>query len=114
MKEVSYKKAKFAGKLKTDNAEITLSATYEYKDGQWKMTDGGVVEALATASFLALTAQTVPEDENTTYYAGNGFKTVTKTDDGTSTVTWNANGLLTSLKGKTESGNANFTLKYSK
>ena len=113
-KEVSYKKAKFAGKLKTDNTEITLSATYEYKDGQWKMTDGGVVEALATASFIALTAQTVPEDENTTYYAGNGFKTVTKTDDGTSTVTWNANGLLTSLKGKTESGNANFTLKYSK
>lgn len=113
-KEISYKTVKFAGKFKMDNTEITLSATYEYKDGEWKMTDGGIIEAAATASFLAMTAETVTEDANTTYYAGNGFKTVTKSDDGTGTITWNANGLLTSLKGKAEGGNADFTLKYSK
>ena len=114
-KEVSYKKVKFSGKFKGDSSELTLSAVYEYKDGKWTMTEGGLVEAIVTAALMAETADTVPEDSKTIYYAGNGFKTVTKDDDGSSgTMTWNANGLLTSAKGKSSSGNVDVKLTYSK
>lgn len=113
-KEVSYKKVKFSGKFKASSSELTLSAVYEYKDGKWTMTEGGAIEAVVTASFLEMTADLVIEDEKTTYYAGNGFKTVIKSDDGDGTATWNSNALLTSAKGKYNGGNADVTLKYSK
>ena len=113
-KEVSYKKVKFSGKTDTDGSSVTINAVCEYKDGKWSMTEGGVVEALVVGIFMGMTAELVVEDEKTTYYAGNGFKTVTKQDDGTGTFTWNSNGLLTSAKGKYSGGNADITLKYSK
>ena len=113
-KEVSYKKVKFSGKSKTSSTEITLSAVYELKDGKWQMTEGGAVEAVVTATYIAMTADTIAEDEKSTYYAGNGFKVTRQDGDDKATMTWNEYGLLTSAKGKANGAEVDISLKYSK
>ena len=103
--------------------DVTLKGTYKDDDGEHKM-DNVVLKwnegvfAATTVAHLdevgaalilnGLTADLAQNDENTTYYAGNGFKATKKTDDGTSTMVWNKYGLPTSWK----DGGTNITASY--
>lgn len=113
-KEVSYTKVTVKGTSKASSVSVELDLEYTLKDGQWEMTKGDAVSALVGTVLIGMTADLVTEDEKTTYYAGGGFKTVTKDGDDTGTVTWNANARLTSIKGKTSSGSGDIKLTWSK
>ena len=111
----SYKKAVVNGTMESGDMTIEIKkAQFTLKDGVWTPGDDvGLMPALVGAMILAEEAYLVPEDEQTTYYVGGGFKTVTKDDDSTGTMVWNSNGLVTSAKGSGES-KVNLTVKYSK
>lgn len=101
-------------KAKEKTFTVTLKGTYKDDNGEKKNYDNitvnwnkGSFEATSALHldevFLALTltalrADVIAESDNTTYYAGSTFKTVTKDDNGTSTVTWNKFGLPTQMK----------------
>ena len=57
----------------------------------------------------AVVAQSIPEDEKTTYYAGDTFKVVSEDEeDGKYTAQFNKYGLLTSMQGE----DGKYTVKY--
>ena len=102
---------------------VTVKGYYKDNDGKHEMESISVKwskGAFAPTSALhidedtiaimlnTLTADLVGEDDNTTYYAGNGFKTVAKTDEGDYTKTWNKYGLPTAVK----SSDSNYTVSY--
>ena len=111
----SYKKAVVNGTMESGDTTIDIKkAEFTLKSGVWTPADDvSLMAALVGAMLLAEEAYLVPEDEQTTYYVGGGFKTVTKDDDSTGTMVWNAAGLVTSAKGSGES-KVNITVKYSK
>lgn len=85
------------------------SISVKWSKGAFAPTSALHIEEDAIAIMLnALTADLVGEDDNTTYYAGNGFKTVAKTDEGDYTKTWNKYGLPTAVK----SSDSNYTVSY--
>ena len=103
--------------------DVTLKGTYKDDDGEHKMdnvvlkwNEGAFAatnithldEVGAAVILNLLTANLVGEDENITYYAGNGFKTVKTTDDGSVTTTWNKYALPTAVKG----GGSSITASY--
>lgn len=113
-KEVSYKKVTVKGTMEASSTTLKLDVEFTMKDGSWDMTKGDVVSGAMAIVFLGETADLVPEDSKTTYYAGGGFKTVSKDDDGSSTLTWNANARLTSAKGKADNAKVDIKLSWSK
>ena len=105
--------------------DVTLKGTYKdessgetskmdnvvlkWNKGAFEATSALHVDEVAAAVILnLLTANLVGEDENITYYAGNGFKTVKTTDDGSVTTTWNKYALPTAVKG----GGSSITASY--
>ena len=103
--------------------DVTLKGTYKDDDGEHKMdnvvlkwnegafvpTDILHLDEVAAATLMnGLTADVASEDENTTYYAGNGFKATKETDDGKYEMVWNKYGLPTSWK----NGGTNVTASY--
>ncbi len=103
--------------------DVTLKGTYKSDEGEQKMDNvvlkwnEGVFaatnvlhadEVAAAVVLNLLTADLIGEDEKVTYYAGNGFKTVKTTDDGSVTTTWNKYGLPTAIKG----GGSSITASY--
>ena len=113
-KEVSYKKVTVKGTMEASSTTVKLDVEFTLKDGKWDMTKGDAITGIAALVFVEETADLVLEDSKTTYYAGNGFKTVSKDDDTTSTLTWNANARLTSAKGKTDGAKVDVKLSWSK
>ena len=93
-KDAGYKKVTVKGKLASLLGTLEIDAVLEKKDGEWDLTKGDVASAVTLAGMIAATANTVAEDSEMTYYAGNGFKTV----KGENVRTYNAAGFLTSAK----------------
>ena len=119
-KDPGYTKATAKGTVYASvaGAEITIKVNNKFVKGDdgWELAEGeeSTAGTILVAFLLPMRAVDVTEDEKTTYYAGNGFKTVSKDDDGNGTVTFNANGYVTSMKGKTESGKADLKFSWSK
>ena len=113
-KEVTYKKVTVKGKIEASSTTLSLDVEFTMKDGSWDMTKGDVVSGAMAIVFLSETADLVPEDSKTTYYAGGGFKTVSKDDDGSGTMTWNSYARLTSAKGKSDGAKVDVKLSWSK
>ena len=112
-KEVSYSSVVLDGSMKDDEGKTQKfdKITIKFNKGAFEATNLLHLEEVAAALLLnASCAYLAPKEDNTTYYAGNGFKISYKSDEGTKTATWNANGLLTS----TVDGDAKITVKYSK
>ncbi len=110
----SYTKAKISGSsessgstTKYDKVEFVLAS------GVWQPKEVSLTNIVLSA-FVGMEAQSVPEDEDSTYYAGNGFKVTMKNDDGKGSASFNAAGLLTSYKVESEDSKYNFTVSYSK
>lgn len=89
------------GTYKDDNGDKKNydNLTVKFNKGSFEATNITHLDEVAAALVLNLsTADLVGESDKVTYYAGSTFKTVTKDDNGTSTVTWNKFGLPTQLK----------------
>ncbi len=97
-KAPEYKKVTCKGEMTAASVSMKLDVVFEKKDSGWEMTKGDELQATVASSLILITADTVTEDDKTTYYAGNGFKAVHKEDNDNSTATWNSYGYLTSLK----------------
>ena len=101
----SYTSATLSGTSEDDGSKTTIKSKKFTKTSLgWQAVDG-VLDNLYLI-YVGAEAASVGENEDATYYAGNGFK---YTLDGT-TVSYNAAGLLTSYK----SGGTSLTVKYSK
>lgn len=104
-KDPGYKKVVVKGSVKTSlvgiTAEVKLDHTFEKDGDDWKLTKGdegaGAVAALAAASARAWD-YAVSENEDATYYAGNGFKVEIKSDEQNATYVYNSYGYMTSSK----------------
>ena len=98
------------GKYKDDDGEHNMdNVVLKWNEGAFAATNITHLDEVAAALVLSgLTADLAANDENTTYYAGGGFKTVKETDDGKSTLVWNKYGLPTSWV----SGGTNITASY--
>ena len=106
-KDPGYTKVTAKGEIKSTLLSATVDAVLEKKNGEWELTKGDALSAVTLVTFVAATADTVPEDSESTYYCGNGFK-VTK---GENVANYNASGYLTSIK---ESGGTSLKFSYSK
>lgn len=120
-KDPGYKKSvvKGSAKVSTFGAEVSLTLNHEFvkTENGWQLQKGDEGAAsLAAAALMAYRAVdfTVKEDEDYTYYAGNGFKIVEKTDDGEATMKFDKFGYITTMKGKAAEYNADVTVKWSK
>ena len=99
----SYKDESSGETSKMDNVVL------KWNKGAFEATNITHLDEVAAALIMnGLTADVAVEDENTTYYAGNGFKAVTKNDDGESKLVWNKYGLPTEWV----SGGTNITASY--
>ena len=98
------------GKFKNDSGEQNLdNIVLKWNKGAFEATNLSHLDEVAAALFMnGITADVASEDENTTYYVGNGFKATRKTDDGEDKMEWNKYGLPTSLV----SGGSNVTASY--
>ena len=90
----AYVKFTAKGTLKASSLSLTLDDVFEKKDGEWTLTKGDALDALVASMFAGMTADTVTNDEGTTYYAGGGFK-ATKDDN---LAEWNSSGYITHYK----------------
>jgi hypothetical protein len=119
-KDPGYTKATAKGTFysNTLGVEVTIKIdnTFVKGDEGWALKEGEESNAgtLAAIGLLTMRASTVGEDEKTTYYAGNGFKVVTKNDKGDTTIVYNSNGYVTSYKGLLVGGDANLKFSWSK
>ena len=97
-------------KYKDDDGEHNMdNVVLKWNEGAFAATNITHLDEVAAALVLSgLTADKAANDENTTYYAGGGFKAVKETDDGKSTLVWNKYGLPTSWV----SGGTNITASY--
>lgn len=112
-KEVSYSKVVLDGWAKDDNGEKQDfdKITVKFEKGAYA-TIGGLLDStakeIAVAALLNATFATViPEDEETTYYAGSTFKV---TDKDGNKMEWNKYGLLT----LSQSADSKYTVSYKK
>ena len=98
------------GKYKDDDGEHNMdNVVLKWNEGAFAATNITHLDEVAAALVLSgLTADLAANDENTTYYAGGGFKAVKETDDGKSTLVWNKYGLPTSWV----DGGTNVTASY--
>ena len=98
------------GKYKDDDGEHNMdNVLLKWSEGAFVATNITHLDEVAAALVLnGITADAVKNDENTTYYAGGGFKAVKETDDGKSTLVWNKYGLPTSWV----DGGTNITASY--
>ena len=117
-KEQTFEKVVFDGWYKDDdgkkeeigkveikfNKGVFVNKTSLLSDAELAATEMGVAFLLN-----ALTAENIPEDEKTTYYAGGSFKVVAEDEDGKYTAEFNKYGLLTSMSGD----DGKYTVKYS-
>lgn len=119
-KDPNYTKASAKGTFysNTLGVELTIKInnTFIKGDDGWALKEGEESNAgtLAAIGLLTMRASTVGEDDKTTYYAGNGFKIVTKGDKGDTTITYNSNGYVTSYKGLLAGGDADIKFSWSK
>ncbi len=119
-KDPGYTKATAKGTFysNTLGVEVTIKIdnTFVKGDEGWALKEGEESNAgtLAAIGLLTMRASTVGEDEKSTYYAGNGFKVVTKSDKGDTTIVYNSNGYVTSYKGLLVGGDANLKFSWSK
>ena len=112
-KEATFSKVVLSGSAKDDEGKTQKfdNITIKFEKGTFTATNITHLDEVAAALLLnGVQAVGVPEEKDTTYYAGNGFKVEYKAEDGKKTATWNAQGLLTS----TVDGDAKLTVKYSK
>lgn len=120
-KDSGYKKCVVKGSATAGGQGMSLSFTLNHEfiktENGWVLNKGetGMSEAAAAVlmSYRAID-WTYKENANCTYYAGNGFKVVEKTDDGEGTMKFDKFGYVTSDKGKTENYNADVTVRWSK
>ena len=109
-KDPGYKKVVVKGSVKATvvgiTAEVKMDHTFEKDGDEWKMTKGeegaGSAAALLAASARAWD-HAVQENENATYYAGNGFKVEIKGDEQNATYVYNSYGYMTSSKASGDS-----------
>lgn len=113
--EVPYTKVVLNGYTSYNGLKVEFDkTTYEWKDGKASTNDNSVA-ALAGLQVFAMNATVIGNDENFTYYFGNGsFKVTMKAEQDNGTATFNKYGLLTSMKGKAMGVEHNFTVKWSK
>ena len=112
-KEVTFSKVVLSGSAKDDEGKTQKfdNITIKFEKGTFVATNITHLDEVGAALLLnGVQAVGVPEEKDTTYYAGNGFKVEYKAEDGKKTATWNTQGLLTS----TVDGDAKLTVKYSK
>lgn len=112
-------------KAKEKTYDVTLKGSYKDEDsgetskmdnvvlkwnkGAFEATSIAHLDEVAAALIMnGLIAKAAANDENTTYYAGNGFKAITKNDNGESKLVWNKYGLPTEWV----SGGTNMTASY--
>ncbi len=108
-----YVKVVGSGTVVYSSITMNIDCTLELNGDTWEVTDGDEISAVAVLSYAAMTADLFAEDEDTTYYAGNGFKAIIKTDEVEGKAVWNKYGYLTSMKSDTSEGSADVTLKWS-
>ena len=114
-KAPEYKKVTAKGSVTAASVELKLDCVFEKKDSGWELTKGDAISGSAAAVYLSMTADLVGEEEDTTYYAGNGFKITTNNEDGKGSITWNASGYITAIKvDAKDSGNMNVKFSWSK
>ena len=119
-KDPGYTKATAKGTFYSNNLgiEVTIKLDNTFVKGNegWVLKEDEESNAgtLAAIGLLSMRASTVGENDKTTYYAGNGFKTVTTSDKGDTTIVYNSNGYVTSYKGLLAGGDANFKFSWSK
>ena len=116
-KDVSFSKVVLKGYYTEDGKKEDYDGVeIKFEKGTFLPKSGvSVSEAYAkevSAAFLLnfYVASAIPEDKDTTYYAGSTFKIVSVDDDDKVTAQWNKYGLLTSIKDK----DSKITVKYSK
>ena len=91
-KDPGYTKATAKGTFYSNNLgiEVTIKLDNTFVKGNegWVLKEGEESNAgtLAAIGLLTMRASTVGENDKTTYYAGKGFKTVTTSDKGDTTI----------------------------
>ena len=112
----SYTKAVVSGDMSGSGLSIKMDKIeFVLASGVWQPKgDSSGFDVMAASAYVGMEARSVPEDDESTYYVGNGFKVTMKDDDGKGTAQFNAAGLLTSYKAESDSSKANITIKYSK
>ena len=120
-KDSGYKKCVVKGSAKASALGMDISLTLDHEfvktENGWQLQKGDEgASGAAAAALMAYRAVdfTYKEDADCTYYAGNGFKIVEKTDDGDATMKFDRFGYITSMKGKSESYTADATVRWSK
>ena len=120
-KDPGYKKCVVKGSATAGGQGMSLSFKLDHEfiktENGWVLNKGeeGMSEAAAVVLMTYRAVDfTYQEDADCTYYAGNGFKIVEKTDDGEATMKFDKFGYVTSNKGKGEKYNADVTVKWSK
>ena len=120
-KDPGYQKAVVKGSAEGSLLGATISFKFDHTfvktENGWTLSKGEEgAAALAAASLIAYRAVDFAqaEDKDCTYYCGFGFKIVEKTDDGESTMKFDNNGYVTSVKGEASGMNCDVTVKWSK
>ena len=78
--EAGYTQVKVTGSAVISGRSMTFNSTFDVKDGVVTVVPTTEEEALAS-SIVSMTAENIPEDELTNYYAGTTFK-ITINEDG--------------------------------
>jgi hypothetical protein len=99
------------------DVSLTLTAGTWVASETSKLLDADTILMSSMVNVLTVSAAAAVEDTTATYYV-KGFKKVSKSDDGTTTITWNNCGLVTSYNGvyksKSDSSKTNVKFSYSK
>lgn len=110
----SYTKAVVNGTSESSGTTTKYSKVeFVLASGTWQPKEASLTNVVLSV-FVGMEAQSVTEEEESTYYAGNGFKVTSKSDDGNGSASFNAAGLLTSIKSTSGDSKFNLTVKYSK
>lgn len=114
VKDAGYTKVTVNGTVKVQGAEMKLDKVeLTVKDGVIT-TVPTTTEQMMAASVFSMNAATIPEDKETTYYVGGGFKVSTKTDEQTGEAKFDKYGLMTSYKVTYGEEKMDLTAKWSK
>ncbi len=114
-KAPEYKKMTCKGTVVASSVTLNLDVAYEKKDSGWELTKGDAASVLTVSTIIFITADKVSETEGATYYAGNGFKVVSKDDEGNKgTMTWNADGYIATIKTGGEKNKVDIKVNWTK
>lgn len=120
-KDPGYKKVTVKGSVKANvvvaNVESKLDHVFaQDENGDWQLEKGDEGTSLVAVGYVSMRAVQLAgqEDEDCTYYSGNGFKVAGKNEDASATYVFDAYGYVTSVKGKADGADVNVTVKWSK